>query len=196
MKFSYTIPTDDGDLTPGKRLHNWVWYSNLAADSPTMKHLFTDVNGKEHFGTLPRGLVKPEAWEKQKALASSVLQEGHAEIVKQTTSPFVTKVFDVSSPKALFMGGKVFLVGDAQVTIRPNVGLGSTHAAHDCNTLEKVIERKITPEQWEKTVLRYGASQSRYGLVISSYGLGTKSALLWNACCWLLLMLGQKIGFA
>jgi 2-polyprenyl-6-methoxyphenol hydroxylase-like FAD-dependent oxidoreductase len=196
LKCSYTIPTDDGDLTPGKRLHNWAWYSNLAADSPEMKDLFTDISGKEHFGTVPRGLVKPEAWEAKKALATSLLDKGHAEIVKRTTSPFITKVFDVSSPQALFMGGKVFLVGDAQITIRPNVGLGSTHAAHDCNTLERFIEKEITAEQWEKAVLRYGAVQSRFAFAVSAYGLGNKPALLWYAGYWLLLMLAQKIGLA
>ncbi|KAF2643544.1 FAD/NAD(P)-binding domain-containing protein [Massarina eburnea CBS 473.64] len=171
---NYTIPTDDGNLSPGKRLHNWLWYSTMAADSPDLKELFTDINGKEHLSVLPRGLVKPEVWEKQKALADSILPEGLAEIVKQSTSPFITKVFDVVSPKALFFSGKVFLVGDAQATIRPNIGLGSTHAAHDCNNLERFIEGKITAEEWEKAVLRYSAVQAS----------------------WLLLMLAQKTGLA
>lgn len=82
-----------------------------------------------------------------------MLQQGHAEIVKHASAPFVTKAFDVASPKALFMGGKVFLVGDAQVTLRPNVGLGSTHAAHDCNWLEKVVDGGITADEWEKGVV-------------------------------------------
>ncbi|PSN70503.1 hypothetical protein BS50DRAFT_632377 [Corynespora cassiicola Philippines] len=56
----YTIPTDEGDFSPRKRLHNWVWYPKMT-ESPEMNDLFTDVNGLENCGTVPRNLVRPEA---------------------------------------------------------------------------------------------------------------------------------------
>ena len=59
-------------------------------------------------------------------------------MLEKTKSPFVTKVYDISSTKASFYGGKVFLVGDALFTLRPNVGMGTTHAAYDCEMLEQV----------------------------------------------------------
>lgn len=161
-----------------------------------MTELFTDINGEIHKGTVPRGLVKPEAWEKQRALAKEVLPEGLAAIVQGTTSPFLTKVYDVMSTKASFFSGKLFLVGDAQTTLRPNVGMSTTHAAYDCNELEKIIEGQSTPEQWERAVLKWAAAQRRFAMTISSYGLGTKLNVLWNAICWLSLLVAQKVGIA
>lgn len=161
-----------------------------------MDDLFTDAQGKLHQSTVPRGLVRPEMWEQQKKLAEEVLPEGIAAIVKSTSSPFVTKVYDATSTKATFFDGKLFLVGDAQTTLRPNIGMSTTHAAYDCNELEKVIEGKITPDQWERSVFRWVAAKRRFAMAISAYGLSTKLDSLWNALCWVGLLVGQKIGLA
>jgi hypothetical protein len=48
----------------------------------------------------------------------------------------VEKVYDVTSTKATFFDEKLFLVGEAQFNLRPNVGMSTTHAAYDCNELE------------------------------------------------------------
>jgi 2-polyprenyl-6-methoxyphenol hydroxylase-like FAD-dependent oxidoreductase len=191
---SYTIPTDEGDLSKGKRLHNWIWYSNLPSDASNMTQLFTDTDGKLHRGTVPRGLVQTENWTQQKKLADEMLPEGLAAIVKSTSSPFLTKVFDVTSNQATFFDGKLFLVGDAQNTLRPNVGMSTAHAAYDCNELEKVIEGSLTPVQWEREVLRWGAAQRRFAITVATYGLGTMLATLGNAALWVGLLAGQKIG--
>lgn len=193
---SYTIPTDNGDLEQGKRLHNWLWYINLSEDSEDHAEAMTDFNGKVHHGTVPRGLVQPELWVKQKAIASSMMPEGIAAIVQKTETPFVTKIYDVASTNAVFFGGKLFVVGDALMTLRPNVGLSTSQAAYHCGLLEKVLEKKMTPEQWNRAVLKYGNAQRRFAIAVSSYGLGTKVDLVWNACSWLFLLLGQKLGIA
>jgi 2-polyprenyl-6-methoxyphenol hydroxylase-like FAD-dependent oxidoreductase len=159
-----------------------------------MIELFTDSNGKLHYSTVPRGLVRSELWEKQKELAVKMLPPGLAAIVQATETPFVTKVYDTTSTKACFFNGKVFLVGDAQITLRPNAGMGATHAANDCNELEKVIMGTATPEQWEKAVLRWGAAQQRFAMAISAYTLGTRITFFWAGLCWLGLLLGQRIG--
>jgi len=159
-----------------------------------MAEQFTDKTGKLHQGTVPRGLVRPEVWEKQKKLAQEVFPEGIAAIVKATESPFLTKVYDVTSTKTSFFRGKLFLVGDAQISLRPNVGMSTSHAAHDCNELEKVIKGEITPNQWEKSVLAWGAAQRRFAMTMCAYGLGSKLSVAWNAACWVGLLIGQKVG--
>jgi 2-polyprenyl-6-methoxyphenol hydroxylase-like FAD-dependent oxidoreductase len=190
----YTIPTDAGDIEEGKRLHNWLWYSKMTEGSPEMNELFTDVNGVSHYGTVPRGLIRPEKWEAQKVLARQHLPAGLATIVENSRAPFVTKTYDVMTNKAIFFGGKVFMVGDAQVTIRPNVGMGSTHAAHDILNLEKVIEGTSTPEQWERVCLAWDAAQRRFAMAVTSYGLESTSALIWNGIAYFGLLAGQKVG--
>lgn len=159
-----------------------------------MTELFTDRTGTSHHGTVPRGLVRPDLWDKQKALAQALLPPGLAAIVRQSRAPFVTKVYDVAAPQASFFRGKVFLVGDAQTTLRPNVGMGTTHAANDCNELEKVIRGTATPRQWETAVLRWAAAQRRFAVAISAYTLGTTLDVIWAGLCWLGLLLGQTVG--
>lgn len=192
---SYTIPTDAGDMRPGHRLHNWVWYSNLpATEAEATRTLFTDKNNVLHQSTLPRGLVAPEPWTAQQALAKELLPEHLAAIVCATREPFVTKVHDVTSTSALFYGGKVFLVGDAQTALPPNAGMSTAHAANDCNELEKVVKGEMTAEAWERSVLRWAAVQRRFCLTIAAYGLGTKVGVLKEAVGWVGVMVGQKLG--
>jgi hypothetical protein len=159
-----------------------------------VESLFTDVNGVQHHGTVPRGLVRPDIWEKQKTLAASALPSGVAEMVTKTAQPFVTKIYDVASTKALFFGNKLFLVGDALIPLRPNVGMSTQAAAHDCNMLERVIEGAITPPQWEKSVMKWRHAQRRFAIFASSYGLRSKFVAVWEGLNWLLLLLLQKIG--
>lgn len=171
-----------------------MWYSNLPETSPRLIDLFTDKNGDVHHGTVPRGLVRPELWDAQRSAASETLPEGLAAIVQRTRAPFITKIYDVTSTQAVFLNGKVFMVGDAQVTLRPNVGMGATHAANDCNELERVIEGEISALQWETNVLRWAAAQQRFAMAISAYGLNTMASVIWNGLCWLMLLLGQRFG--
>lgn len=190
---SYTIPTEEGSLEPGRRLHNWIWYQWMTEGTDEENDIFTDINGTKHVGTVPRGMIRPEVWEKQKSLASSTMPAELAHILQRTPKPMVTKIYDLASSKAVFFGGKLFLVGDAQYTIRPNAGQSTTHAAYDCNMLEQVIQKKLSPSQWEKAVLRYAAAQQRFGMAISAFGLDSKLIAIWNAIRWLLLLLGQKL---
>ncbi|PVH98332.1 hypothetical protein DM02DRAFT_596190 [Periconia macrospinosa] len=190
----YTVPTDEGILDPGKRLHNWIWYQYVEEGSQEMETIFTDVNGTEHQSTLPRGLLDSKVWEKQKALASSKMPQELTRLISSTSSPFVSKIYDVASPKAVFFGGKLFLVGDALTTIRANAGMSTSHAAFNCNKLEQVIKGKLSPKGWEKAVLRFGAAQQRFGMMVASFGLDSKLVAAWNAIWWLLLLLGQRIG--
>jgi 2-polyprenyl-6-methoxyphenol hydroxylase-like FAD-dependent oxidoreductase len=161
-----------------------------------MKDIFTDIHEKEHAGTVPRGKLRPEVFEKLKALASTTMPPEYANILSSTPNPFVSKVYDVLSPRAVFFDGKLFLVGDARITIRPNAGMSTTNAAHDCNKLEEVIQGKITPKHWEKAVLRYGAAQQGFAMVIAAFGLESKIVAVWRAIQWLLLLLRQKLRIA
>lgn len=95
--------------------------------------------------------------------------------------------------KGILLDVKLFLVGDAQVTLRPNIGMSTTHAANDCNELEKVIEGTATSQQWERGVLRWGAAQRRFAMTINAYGLESKLSAVRNGVVWLGLLFGQQI---
>ncbi|ORY18936.1 hypothetical protein BCR34DRAFT_595771 [Clohesyomyces aquaticus] len=191
----YLIPTDDGNLEPGERLYNWVWYDQLpeASASETM----TDIHGKLHYGTVPRGLVRPEIWRKQRerALQVSKMPACIATLIENTPSPFLTKIYDTASSKAVFFGEKLFLAGDALVAFRPHIALSTNQAAYHSELLEKVVEGKMTPKEWERAVLRYGYSNRMFSVLVGTFGTGTRLALVWVLCRYILLLVRQKFGF-
>jgi len=114
--------------------------------------------------------------------------------VRASAAPFATKVYDVACPQTCFLNGKLFIVGDAQLTLRPNTGMGTTHAAHDCNRLEEVVRGELTPGQWEGAVLRWNAAQRRFAEAVVSFTLGTWVGTVWNGLVWVGLLFGQWVG--
>ncbi|RYP60587.1 hypothetical protein DL770_009963 [Monosporascus sp. CRB-9-2] len=96
---SYFIPTESGQVEPGKRLINWVWYYAVEEGCAEMTSIFTDVNGKRHPHTVPRGLVNPDVWAQQVARFLPQMIAPLAEVVTQTPKPFVTKIDRAYRPR-------------------------------------------------------------------------------------------------
>ncbi|KAF2869132.1 hypothetical protein BDV95DRAFT_112981 [Massariosphaeria phaeospora] len=191
----YVIPTDDGHLQPGSRLYNFVWYTNMAAGSKDLAHIMTDTAGKTHYGTVPRGLVQPHIWEAQRATALAHMPPCIASLIKQTQAPFVTKIHDAVSPHASFFHGKLFLVGDALVTLRPHIALSTNQAAYDCELLGRVLEGGMAAEQWEERVLRYANRTRMYSVVIGVFGTGSRVELIREVWRTAGLLVRQALGF-
>jgi hypothetical protein len=70
----------------------------------------TDINGKMHYGTVPRELINPDVWERKRAFGMSKFPPCIAALVEHTPSPFVTKIYDTASTKAVFFGNTLRLV--------------------------------------------------------------------------------------
>jgi 2-polyprenyl-6-methoxyphenol hydroxylase-like FAD-dependent oxidoreductase len=187
------IPTDDGDLEAGHRLLNWVWYYHLAEDSPELAEAMTDVNGKRHYGTVPRGQISPTAWAKQKALGLSTMPAPIAELIEKTETPFVTRINDIVSTNGSFFNGKLFLVGDALAAFRPHVALSTNQAALHARLLEEVLEGKLKPADWSRQTLRWGRATWMLSIVTGTLGLGSRLALAWAIIKYICLIIGQKL---
>ena len=136
----------------------------------------TDVNGHRHRYTLPTGGVRDEVWLKQKALARDILAPPFAELVNKTTRPFVAIIADTMSPRASFLDGKVFLVGDALASFRPHAALSTNQAALDALLLGKVMKGEMALKDWEQAVLKYANASAARSRAIGTYfqdGWGT-----------------------
>ncbi|KAF1845105.1 FAD binding domain-containing protein [Cucurbitaria berberidis CBS 394.84] len=190
----YVIPTDEGQITPGKRLINWVWYHELPAGSADLKETMTDIHGKVHQGTVPRELIRPEVWAKQKALGISKTPACIAQLLERTKSPFVTKIYENTSPRAVFMHGKLVLVGDALVKTRPHSALSTNQAAYDCLALESVLKGRASMNQWESKVLGYGHRLFLWSRILGNFQQGYKLALLWSIWKYVVGFVGLKLG--
>ena len=123
---SYLMPGEHGSLDPGSRLVNWVWYTDCPADSSRYAENLTDISGHQHRNFVPLGKMRPSVWEAQLQLASTSLSAPMLEVVRKTTNPAISVIHDYASPRAVFMDGRVLLVGDALALFRPHAALSFT----------------------------------------------------------------------
>ncbi|APA07764.1 hypothetical protein SS1G_00649 [Sclerotinia sclerotiorum 1980 UF-70] len=151
----YTIPGEDGNLSPGHRQLNWVWYNIHPENSQEYRDIMTDIDGHRHRTTLPIGKVTPQNWEKQKALALQILPAPFAEMVQKTTKPFISAIHDREIAKPSLFNGKLLFVGDALATFRPHVASSTNQAALDAQLLEQLMKGEITAAEWEDRVLAF-----------------------------------------
>ncbi|KAF2795096.1 monooxygenase [Melanomma pulvis-pyrius CBS 109.77] len=166
---AYLIPGHNGTLEPGKRLINFVYYTNFPSPSlddpsPELVELMTDIDGKRHRITMPPGRTDPKAWEKQREIAKERLPPQFAEIVRATNKPFVQTITDVISPENEFLGGKVVLIGDALAGFRPHTVASTSQAAFDAMILADMIEGKVERKEWKRQTMAYARAIQKRGV--------------------------------
>lgn len=142
-------------LEEGKRLLNYVWYTNIAEDSQELRDAMTDVDGKIHRHTLPVGKMQSHVWNRQRALARQILPAQICNLIDETTQPFISSIFDIDISRSVLFNGKLLFVGDALVPFRPHVACSTNQAALDALLVEKLVRGDIDLASWEKQVLEY-----------------------------------------
>lgn len=163
---AYLIPGENGTLTPGKRLMNWVWYCNYADGSDELDELMTDTQGRRHAITLPVNGMRESIWSKQKSFAMKVLPPQFAEIVTKTTQPFVQAITDVLADRNEMVDGKVLFVGDALAGFRPHTAASTGQAAFDALALAEVLKGEIGWGEYGERVLGFAREVQRHGVEI------------------------------
>lgn len=152
---TYLIPGKDGTVEPGKRLINFVYYTNFPEGSEGLEEIMTDRNGRRRAITMPPGMTDPQAWEKQRKLARERLPPQFAEIVCGTNRPFVQAVTDVLSREHEYWDGKVVLIGDALAGFRPHTVASTSQAAFDAMIFADYIDGKVSREEWKRQTLGF-----------------------------------------
>ncbi|KAF2819293.1 monooxygenase [Ophiobolus disseminans] len=166
---AYLIPGVNGTLEPGKRLINFVYYTNfpspsLEDPSPEFCELMTDIHGQYHHITMPPGMMNPKAWEKQRKIAKEKLAPQFAEVVCATKKPFVQAVTDVIAPTNEFMNGRVILIGDALAGFRPHTVASTSQACFDAMILADMIEGKVSRKDWKEQTLGFARTIHKRGV--------------------------------
>ncbi|CZT09296.1 uncharacterized protein RAG0_14094 [Rhynchosporium agropyri] len=186
----YIIPGAEGSLEPGSRLYNWVWYHPLEVASPDFTEIMTDTSGTLHRNTLPASSMNLTAWSKYKEIATSEMCAPFADVVQKASQPFITAVSDLACPRAVAMGGRLLIVGEALNLVRPHLALSTTASAKQALLLEKVFRGEMSIEQWERQVL-YEGRISR--LQTNAYGIWLLYGA-WSAVGWAVKLIGAMIG--
>lgn len=140
QNLTYTIPGTNGNMEPGKRLLNFVWYTNFPEGEKELEEVMTDKAGKRRRITIPPGTMRPEAWEMVKQRGRDRLPPQMSEMVEKTRQPFVQAITDVITPTNGFRDGKVVLVGDALAGFRPHTVASTSQAAFDVLMLVEYLK--------------------------------------------------------
>jgi 2,6-dihydroxypyridine 3-monooxygenase len=154
----YPIPALDGSVAPGRRLANFVWYRNYAADAE-LDDLLTDRHGVRHDITLPPGAAREGHLRELRGFAAAHLAPQFAEVVHRTELPFVQAIFDLEVDRMAF--GRVCLTGDAAFALRPHAAAGTAKAAADAWALAEALaatggDVDAALPRWERRQLAVG----------------------------------------
>jgi len=139
LAVSYPVPARDGDLRPGKRDYNIVWYR--PTDAEAIADLNTDASGRRH-EQIPPPLIRPDVIAAVKADARALLAPSIADIFVRAERPIFQPIHDFASPRLVF--GRIALLGDAAFVARPHVGAGVTKAALDAMCLADALADNAT----------------------------------------------------
>lgn len=167
----YPIPTIEGDVTPGRRLLNLVWYRNYAPGED-LDQLMTGIDGVRREVSLPPGQVEPAHIAELRAHAAARLPEPFAEVAARIAEPFVQVIFDIEIERMAF--GRVCLLGDGAFAVRPHCAAGTAKACEDGWTLAQALKEaddvRLALQRWESSQLTLGRR-----LVERSRRIGTGS---------------------
>jgi len=151
---SYPVPARDGDIRPGHRDYNIVWYRPIANEA--LADLNTDATGLRH-EQIPPPLIRPDVIDAAKADARAQLAPAIAEMFCRS-QPFFQPIYDLTSPRMAF--GRALLLGDAAFVARPHVGAGVTKAALDAACLADAL---TTNADIDQALAYYDAERRSFG---------------------------------
>ncbi|KAK3904111.1 zeaxanthin epoxidase, chloroplastic [Staphylotrichum tortipilum] len=171
---TYAIPPSTGTFTPGTRLINWVWYLNIPPSSPSLIATLTDTTGHVHANTVPSHLTNTTIFHHHLAEHLPSMPPPFATLLSSTPHPFVTKINDARTDAAVFLDGRVVLVGDSLAAFRPHFAVATEQAARHCLGLGRVWDGEggATLEGWEREAVGYGERMWLASRLLGAFGLG------------------------
>jgi 2-polyprenyl-6-methoxyphenol hydroxylase-like FAD-dependent oxidoreductase len=151
---SYPVPARDGDVTPGKRDYNIVWYR--PADEAALANMNTDAQGRQH-EQIPPPLIRADVVDAVKQAARAEIAPSLADIFI-AARPSFQAIYDLTAPELVF--GRAIIMGDAAFVARPHVGAGVTKAALDAACLADSLAEHASIEA---ALAHYGATRKTAG---------------------------------
>ena len=160
----YLIPGADGELEPGHRRLNWVWYWN--ATETELADLLTGRDGRARDFSVPPGQVRAEFVDAQRGRARRLLPGPFVRLVEATEEPFLQPILDLSVPRMAF--GRICLVGDAAFVPRPHTAASTSKAAANVIALGHAVTRHghdvaAMMREWEPSQLALGRQLESHG---------------------------------
>jgi 2-polyprenyl-6-methoxyphenol hydroxylase-like FAD-dependent oxidoreductase len=138
-------------------------------DPQQLTETLTDVNGKVHQTTVPRGKISPAVWQRVVGRKTSVMNPHFIDLMESIEEPFVSAIGDFQGHKSLFYNNKLMLVGDAFALCRPHGGGSTSQAAFQAQKLMQCLRSELTIEQWEEICLDSAEKAARFSLAMADF---------------------------
>ncbi len=162
----YLVPGADGELDPGSRRLNWVWYVNVAPGAD-LDFQLTDSSGERRVLSTSPGLATEAFVAAVHQRGRAMLPDAFAHLITGTTEPFVQAIVDLASPKMAW--GRIALIGDAAFVPRPHTAASTSKAAGDTLDLAAALEaagpgnEPAALRHWEPVRLKVGRQLGVHG---------------------------------
>lgn len=168
----YPVAGANEQMEAGRRRYNFVWYRPADADQ-RLPDLLTDVDGARHELSIPPTRIRPEVIAAMRGDAEQLLAPQFAEVVRQTSQPFIQAILDLEAPR-MACGARTVILGDAAFVARPHVGMGVTKAALDAAALADALRAHPTDlraalAKFESSRLPFGAAVVRRARQLGAY---------------------------
>lgn len=153
----YPVDGPGGDLRPGHRRYNYVWY-RPAHREEELAYLVTGADGRRYTGGIPPDRLRSDVVAAMRADAARLLAPSFAEVVRLTPQPLLQPIIDLAVPR--MTAGRVALVGDAAFVARPHVGMGVMKAAGDARALAGAL---AAHDDVDAALAAFDAARHPYG---------------------------------
>ena len=159
----YLVPGPGGEVEPGLRRYNWVWYRSM---TPEQLAEVMAATGRPpgSFSTAP-GELPDAATEMLHRDARQDLPAPFADAVIAEPAPFLQAIFDYLPPR--MAAQRVALLGDAAAVVRPHTAMGAAKAAGDALVLSDALRRTRSVED---ALRLYETDRLPVARAVSAYG--------------------------
>lgn len=159
----YLVPGASGEIEPGSRRYNWVWYRPAAeADLPA---LFAGRDGHSGAFSLARGAMTEARRDRLHADAAALLPPPFAAAIEAEQTPSIQGIFDYEAQR--MASRRVALVGDAAFVVRPHTAMGVAKAAGDVLALQRHLQHAAN---LGAALAAYEGERLPVGREIAAYG--------------------------
>lgn len=171
---TYLTPGENDSIRVGERLIEWCWYDHCDALSTDFAEFMTDNRGKLHNVTVPAEFLRPEVWAVQLTQRKEILPPLWQNVLAWTKSPLLTAVHSFDNTRASFFAGKLLLVGEAYIQIRPHIGASCDISALQSLTLAEVMNGEKTMVEWEAEVAKHAMAKATGSKATGLFGMTGK----------------------
>lgn len=158
----YLVPGPAGEVERGRRRYNWVWYRPMTGQR--LRELLAEAGRDPQGASLAPGQLPDALRGELVADALRELPPPFSAAVEAESRPFLQAIFDYVPPRMAH--GRIALLGDAAVMVRPHTAMGAAKAAGDAMTLADLVAELPLDE----ALSRYDAERLPVGRAISAYG--------------------------